>query len=296
MFDYRLLEAFACVIQEGGFERAARALHITQSAVSQRIRQLEEAVGQVLLTRTKPPAPTEAGRRMLKHCLQVRLLEEDLRDNLGPGGGEDHVSLAIGVNADSLALWFLDAVRPFLLAEPVVLDLRTLDQEETLLLLRDGEVAGCISAEARTVQGCRAERLGSMDYRLTASPGFAARWFPEGLSLENVSRAPILVFNRSDTLHVKLCRQALGATPETFAAFYLPSTERFPWAIAEGLACGMLPEQQSTPLLADGSIVDLAPGHVLRVDLYWHAWNINSELLGKLGRCLAARARELLGP
>ncbi|MFO7596298.1 MAG: LysR family transcriptional regulator ArgP [Desulfocurvibacter africanus] len=295
MFDYRLLEAFACVIQEGGFERAARTLHITQSAVSQRIRQLEEAVGQVLLTRTKPPAPTEAGRRMLKHCLQVRRLEEDLRDNLGPGGGEDHVSLAIGVNADSLALWFLDAVRPFLLAEPVVLDLRSLDQEETLHLLRDGEVAGCISAEAKTVQGCRAARLGSMDYRLTASPSFAARWFPEGLSLESVSRAPMLVFNRSDTLHVKLCRQALGASPEAFSAFYLPSTERFPWAIAEGLACGMLPEQQSTPLLADGSIVDLAPGHVLRVDLYWHAWNINSELLGKLGRSLAAGARELLG-
>ncbi|MEG6550504.1 LysR family transcriptional regulator ArgP [Desulfocurvibacter africanus] len=296
MLDYRLLEAFASVIQEGGFERAARALHITQSAVSQRIRQLEEAMGQVLLTRTKPPTPTEAGRRMLKHCLQVRRLEEDLRDNLGPGGGEGYVSLPIGVNADSLALWFLDAVRPFLLAERVVLDLRTLDQEETLHLLRDGEVAGCISAEAQTVQGCRAEHLGSMDYRLAASPGFAARWFPDGLSLAAVSQAPMLVFNRSDTLHVKLCRQALGASPEAFSAFYLPSTERFPWAIAEGLACGMLPEQQSTPLLADGSIVDLAPGHVLRVNLYWHAWNINSELLGKLGRCLAAGARELLGP
>lgn len=294
MFDYKLLEAFARVVSEGGFERAARGLHITQSAVSQRIRQLEESTGQVLLTRTKPPRPTAAGRRMLKHYLQVRRLEEDLRDGLGPAGGERHVSLAIGVNEDSLALWFLEAVRPFLLAERVVLDVRTQDQEETLRLLRDGEVAGCVSAEAQTVQGCRVEYLGGMDYRLAASPDFAARWFPHGLDLAAASRAPMLVFSRSDTLHVKLCRQALGAIPEAFTVFYLPSSERFPWAIAQGLACGMLPEQQSAPLLASGSIVDLAPGHAVRVPLYWHSWNIQSELLDRLGRCLVSGARTLL--
>lgn len=295
MFDYKLLEAFARVVSEGGFERAARGLHITQSAVSQRIRQLEESMGQVLLTRTKPPRPTAAGRRMLKHYLQVRRLEEDLRDGLEPGSGEGHVSLAIGVNEDSLALWFLEAVRPFLSAERVVLDVRTQDQEETLRLLRDGEVAGCVSAEAQTVQGCRVEYLGGMDYRLAASPDFAARWFPRGLDLAAASRAPMLVFSRSDTLHVKLCRQALGASPEAFTVFYLPSSERFPWAITQGLACGMLPEQQSTPLLAGGSIVDLAPGHAVRVPLYWHSWNIQSELLDRLGRCLVAGARTLLG-
>lgn len=294
MFDYKLLEAFARVVSDGGFERAAQALHITQSAVSQRIRQLEESTGQVLLSRTKPPRPTAAGKRLLKHYLQVRRLEEDLRESLGPQAGEGFTSLAIGVNDDSLALWFMEAVRPFLQSERVVLDLRTQDQEETLHLLRDGEVLGCVSAESQVVQGCRVEYLGGMTYGLFAAPGFANRWFPRGLDAEAAGKAPVLVFSRSDTLHEKLFLQALGVRPEGCPAFYLPSTERFPEAIADGLACGMLPENQSEPLLAAGRIVDLTPGHAVRVPLYWHSWNISSELLGRLGRCLVAGARRLL--
>ena len=54
MLDYKHIEALAKVIQEGGFERAAQALFLTQSAVSQRVRQLEESSGQILKTSLSP--------------------------------------------------------------------------------------------------------------------------------------------------------------------------------------------------------------------------------------------------
>lgn len=63
--DYRTLQALDAVIRERGFERAAQKLCITQSAVSQRIKQLENLFSQPLLVRTIPPRPTEQGQKLL---------------------------------------------------------------------------------------------------------------------------------------------------------------------------------------------------------------------------------------
>ena len=296
MLDYKLLEALAAVVDEGGFERAARVLHVTQSAVSQRVRQLEERMGQVLLSRKGGPEPTEAGRRLLKHFRQVRLLEEDLFKELVPGRESGFASLPIGVNADSLATWFLPALTDFLARERILLDLRVDDQEATHDLLRHGEVLGCVSTEPDPMQGCTAEYLGHMDYLLVGEPGFAAQWLPRGLDREAASRAPILAFNRKDTLHHKLFRRVLGEIPGTMRVSYLPSSEKFVDMILCGRACGMLPRQQCGPHLASGEFLDLAPGHLTRADLYWHCWNLDSPMLASLSRALLQGARSLLEP
>ena len=80
MFDYKLLAALAAVVEQAGFERAAQALGLSQSAISQRIKLLEARVGQPVLLRDTPPRPTELGQRLLNHVQQVRLLERDLQD------------------------------------------------------------------------------------------------------------------------------------------------------------------------------------------------------------------------
>ena len=65
MFDYKLLAALAAVVEQAGFERAAQALGLSQSAISQRIKLLEARVGQPVLLRDTPPRPTELGQRLL---------------------------------------------------------------------------------------------------------------------------------------------------------------------------------------------------------------------------------------
>lgn len=52
--------AFIAVIEETSFERAAKRLSVTPSAISQRIKQLEERVGQLLVVRQSPCKPTPA--------------------------------------------------------------------------------------------------------------------------------------------------------------------------------------------------------------------------------------------
>jgi len=295
MLDYKLIEALAMVAREGGFDKAAKILCITQSAVSQRLKLLEEQTGQVLLARTTPPVPTQAGRKMLRHYLQVKRLEEDLAGEMDESDDKGFVSMTVGVNADSLSTWFLDAIHPFLLEKRVLLDIRVDDQEETHRLLKDGDVVGCISTRAQPMQGCRIDDIGSMNYRMLATPEFAACWFPDGLTIEKACRAPALIFNRKDTLHHKLFYQALGEAPDPIPAHYVPSAGKFVDFIASGLTYGMLPDQQSCSLIRNGQVLDLAPHCHVAVKLYWHCWNLKSDLLEKMTRHLICKAKMLLG-
>jgi LysR family transcriptional regulator (chromosome initiation inhibitor) len=293
MLDYKLVEALAAVVTEGGFDRAGRVLGLTQSAVSQRVKLLEELAGRVLLVRASPPRPTAAGREVMALHRRVRLMEDDLWAGLGHERG-GHATLAVGINADSLATWFFPAVDGFLDAEPVLLDLRVDDQARTHALLRDGEVLGCISDRAEPMQGCAVHPLGNMNYRLYATAQYSARWFPSGVTCEAVERAPMLIFNRKDVMHATLLGRALGREPSGYAAFHLPSSERFAPVIASGRACGMLPDEQAAGLLARGELVDLLPGHVHTVRLHWHCWNLETGVLGRFTRALLAGARREL--
>ncbi|WP_163337453.1 LysR family transcriptional regulator ArgP [Desulfopila sp. IMCC35008] len=295
MLDYKLIEALAMVAREGRFDKAAKTLFITQSAVSQRIKLLEEQMGQVLIARTTPPRVTPAGRKLLKHYLQVKRLEDDLISEVGRTDNQEFASIAVGINADSLALWLLDAIHPFLLDNKVLLDVRVDDQEQTHRLLKDGEVMGCISTQEHPMQGCHVEYLGQMNYHMMASPEFAAQWFPDGLTLENVRRAPALIFDRKDDLHQKFLMKALEEIPASFPSHFIPSVERYAEFVALGIAYGMLPDQQRSPFIRNGQLIDLRPDCHVPVKLYWHCWSLKSKLLTQFTRQLTSRAKILLG-
>ncbi|MBG0791649.1 MAG: LysR family transcriptional regulator ArgP [Desulfovibrionaceae bacterium] len=293
MLDYKLVEALARVVGEGGFDKAAQVLHVTQGAVSQRVKLLEEQVGCVLMVRAAPPRPTAAGRELLKHYRQVKQLEDDLNPALGRQT-QGYASMPVGINADSLATWFFPAIGGYLDRESVLLDLSVDDQAETLKLLKNGDVLGCVSDRAAPVQGCRVEYLGDMDYKLYCNPSYKKKWFKDGVTLRAMEVAPMLIFNRKDVMHGVVVKDALGAEPSRFNGFYLPSSEKFAQAIASGWACGMLPDQQADGLARRGELVDLLPGHVFTVRLHWHCWNLESATLLSFTRALVNGARGLL--
>ncbi len=292
MLDYKLVEAMAMVVREGGFERAGNRLAITQSAVSQRVKLLEEQVGQVLMVRSSPPRPTRAGKQILKHYQQVASLEKGVWESLSLEKDGEFTSLSIGINEDSLATWFPVAVQSFVTAEKVTLDLKVDDQEQTLTHLKAGEVMGCISSHDQPVQGCTMHRLGTMRYRLTANPRFVAHWFPHGVTGEAVRRAPAVIFNRRDTLHEQVLSRCLDSVPDHFPIHYIPSSEQFVAFVEAGIGYGAVPDLQGSRLIDKGSLVDLAPEQALDISLYWHVWSHRSRLLQKLTEVLGERASE----
>jgi LysR family transcriptional regulator (chromosome initiation inhibitor) len=294
MIDYKLLEALAMVVQEGGFEKASRAMNLTQSAVSQRVRLLEERVGKILLSRTSPPQPTDAGQHLIKHYLQVRLLEDGLEEEMNGANDLLPVRLALGINADSLSSWFLPAIEDLLKDGRILIDMHVDDQEQTHKLLRDGVVVGCISDVASPMQGCKIDFLGTMKYRLLARPDFISKWFPNGLTVSASENAPAVMFTRKDMLHYKILQDVLGKNVEVKAIHYVPSNEQFLQMISAGYAYGMVPDWQSETLRSNGGLVEVNENAFDSVKHFWHCWNIDSVPLNALSNRLVSKAKTLL--
>ena len=289
--DYRGLAALDAVIEHGGFEKAAAALAITQPAVSQRIRTLENLAGALLLVRSQPPQPTTAGQRLIAHYRQVKLLESAL--DAQPGHSGNLPEIAIAVNADSVATWFPAALAPLLTPPSCLLTIHLDDQDHTLSQLREGRVFACVTSQTMEVAGTTSTPLGVMRYVCVAAPAFAAHWFGDGFSPEAVLRAPALVFNRRDALHEQYLLHRLGALP-AFPRHALAAAEPFVRFIEAGFAYGMVALLQVREELAAGSLIDLTPGDGLDVALIWHAWDIQTPLTRALSDSVIETARRCL--
>lgn len=295
--DSRQLAAFAAVLREGSFEAAARALHLTPSAISQRIKALEERLGRVLIRRGAPCVATEAGESLQRHAQQVALLEAQALAPFGldapraRGASRPALPLAVAVNADSLATWFVPALAAVQQAHPVGFELQVEDQDHSHELLRQGRVVAAVTAEPQPVQGCAVQRLGAMRYCAVASPGFVARWFPHGPDETALAAAPCMVFNEKDRLQERFLRR-LSRRRLAPPRHRVPGTHGFVQAALHGLGWGMNPEALVAPLLARGTLVELAPGQVLDVPLHWQHWRLDAEVLRALNAAVEAAARE----
>ena len=294
-FDPDALECLAAIVEEGGFERAAVRLSITQSAVSQRLRSLEVQVGTVLIVRSRPLRPTSAGRLLLKHALQTRLLRADLQRDLkdlapgGAGNGGDVERISIAINADSIATWALGALSE-LARRGLGLEIITDDQDFTIEWLREGRVLGCVTTLKQALRSCKMVPLGAMRYVAVAETAYAAAHCPDGLSPHNFRHVPFIAFNRKDDLQGEFIAHVFHLKHVALSQLYVPSSEGQVSAVLAGWGVSVLPELQVREHLRSGRLVNLAPGHVLPVDLYWHCWNLDSVVLDGLTAALTDAA------
>ncbi|RDD95504.1 LysR family transcriptional regulator ArgP [Acidovorax sp. BoFeN1] len=298
-FDPAALECLAAIVEEGGFERAAQRLNVTQSAVSQRLRALEAQVGSVLIVRSRPLRPTSAGQLLLKHTKQMRLLRADLERDLqelapsAPGGTREDERISIAINADSIATWAMGALHD-LVRQRLPLEIIVDDQDFTQEWLRSGQVLGCVTTLKQALRGCKMVPLGVMPYVAVASAAFAQQYLPQGLTPHNFREVSFLSFNRKDDMASEFVARAFGLKRVALNHLFVPSAEGQMRAVAAGWAVGVVPELLARGALADGSMVDLAPGRALSIELYWHCWNLESELLDALTAALTGAAAQAL--
>ncbi|MDZ7920097.1 LysR family transcriptional regulator ArgP [Rhodoferax sp.] len=297
MLDTTLLATVAAVVREGSFERAARTLHITPSAVSQRIRLAEERVGTVLVVRGLPCTPTEAGARLCRHADTVALLESDLRRDMpilrNDGAAAPAATIRIAINADSMATWFVDAMQAFCADSTTLLDVTLDDQDKTSEWLRRGQVLAAITSLAKAVQGCRSRKLGVLRYCATASPAFVERWFANGVNAESLARAPSLVFDRNDRLQEQWVRR-VTRKDMVLPAHRLPSSQAFIDGALAGIGWGMNPLALVQDHLAAGRLVELVPERRLDVPLYWQVAKLPLPELARLSQCVQLAAGQAL--
>ena len=288
--DYRALAVLDAVASHGSFEKAAAALGISQSAVSQRIKALEDASGRLLIIRGQPAVPTGLGQRLITHHRHVKLMEASLDIDLG--NTVSMPELAIAVDDDSLATWFPATLAPLLAPPRCQLDVRLADSDAALQMVRDGTVFGCVASDTGTdVHATSVTLLGTLRHVCVATPVFAGHWFGDGFSADAVQLAPAVVGQHS------LLARFLAEQLDLHAPFphhRLPVAAARRACIEDGLAYGLMPQRLAAPLLATDRLLDLAPGRTVDVPLHWHAWSLDTPFTKLLSEQIVRSARAWL--
>lgn len=297
-FDYDSLVALAAVVREGSFDGASRALNVTQSAVSQRIKQLEDRVGSVLIVRGRPCVPTETGLQLCQHVEQVTLLQHELRDKIATITGEaatEAATVRIGVNSDSLATWFPNVVRRAADELNIRFEIISDDQDYTEQSLKSGDALAIVTTNEKPIQGCRRVSLGAMEYLAVASAEFAEKRLPKKPTLLSLSEAPVLLFDRKDTLPEQWMLQSFGERANT-NGHMMPSYEGYMACCLNGSGWGMMPIDTVGPYLANGQLIEIVPGKRVLISLHWQTSNQSSEILRLLSELVADVAGARLLP
>lgn len=284
------LATFSVIVDEGSFEGAARRLHITPSAVSQRVKAMEQRIGLVLLRRSRPIELTSAGSTILRIARQLDRLSGDAARELGLYAGASTV-LPIVVNADSLATWFVPAIARASRETGAFFEILRADETVSTERLRSGEVVAAITSTGEPVPGCTSTLLGLDCYRAVASPEFFATHFAEGLNAQSLGTAPILEFDRHDIFQQRFIRGVTRAKVSP-PKHMVPSSHEFALAIEFGMGWGMVPELQCRASLDAGRLVELRPESAIELPLYWQRWNLPSPLIDQLSSIMLDEATQ----
>lgn len=295
-FDSAALECLAAIVEEDGFERAAVRLSITQSAVSQRLRTLESQVGTVLLVRTRPLRLTSAGQLLLKHTKMLRLIRADLERDLhelaphASSGTREESRISIAINADSIATWALPALGD-LARQGLPIEIIADDQDFTHERLREGQVLGCVTTLKAALRGCSVTPLGYMHYIAVATPEVARdKLAGSPLGKHNFRALPFVAFNRKDDMVGEFVSKAFGLKSALLDKVYVPSSEGQVRTLRAGWGAAVLPQLLVQADIDAGTLVNICPDFALPIALYWHCWNLQSDVLGALSRALHAAA------
>ncbi|MEM7418282.1 MAG: ArgP/LysG family DNA-binding transcriptional regulator [Pseudomonadota bacterium] len=293
MLDYDALRCFHEVLRYGGFEKGAQALSLTQSAVSQKIKRLEQSVGGPVLVRTKPLRPTPLGNELLAHIQKVSVLEEAL--NIQSGLTASAAPLSVAVNNDVLATWFSQVLAMFSETRANPVHIVNADQTQTRDILQQGRVMACISQTGTPVTGGQSLRLGTMKYQLYASPRFIECYLSKGIDAEAVMQTPGLLYDEYDvTLLTDYQRECLNMAPSFTTCHWYPSSHGFVKMALDGVVWALLPTLQVTQEVNEGSLVSLFPDKELGVPLFWHWITLDSAALGDLTKAVKHVAKQQL--
>lgn len=293
MIDYEAIAALSAVIETQSFLSAAEKLFITQSAVSQRIKSLENYYGEPVLIRTLPYKATQLGLNLLKHYKQVTLLEDALNDELLAQINKQRISIAI--SRDSLETWFVEVIEQLKNIPTITLEIIADDQDLTLSYLQNGLVSACASTASKSISGCKAEFLGYFDYVMVASPEFQKLYFNNEKKVKaNLINAPAIIFDNKDNLHAKYLKHFFNIEDNNINYHIIPSVSGFRQFALNGYAYALIPEIHIRNELKQHKLIKLFPDKVWQMPVYWHSWSVETKPYKLFNELVRVTARKML--
>jgi LysR family glycine cleavage system transcriptional activator len=269
--DLDSLRCFEAAAVALNFRRAARAVALSPAAFSDRIRQLEEQLGQPLFQRnTRQVALTVAGEALLPQARKA--LAEALRCLERAGETAPPFELSVGTRFELGLSWLTTALAPLERERPDrILHLRFGDSDDLLRQLRAGTLDCAVSSVRLGTPGLRYELLHREDYALVARPDLLTR-----TPLRAVADAT------SHTLldclpDLPLFRYFLDARPAgepwTFSATrYLGTIAAVKYRVLQGAGVAVLPRYFAAPELKARTLKEPLPKAKLLDDHFRLIW------------------------
>ncbi|MDE8603827.1 ArgP/LysG family DNA-binding transcriptional regulator [Marinomonas sp. RSW2] len=292
MLDYKALTSLHAVLKFQSFDKAAQFLNLTQSAVSQNIKRLEQECGRPLLIRARPVVATPLGEQLLAHFNKVTMLEEGLKEAIQ--GNQATQPISIAVNNDALATWFTEVVSQFSATDSTKLHIKAADQNQTRALLQTGQVVACLSQIGTPVAGGGSVFLGYMNYELVATPGFIEEYLKGDLSAESILQSPALIYDEHDELWTRYQDECLKTKADLRNSHWYPSSHGFVELVMGGTVCALIPSVQIKEKIKSKKLVSLLPNKRLALPLYWHWYKLNSPVLDRLTKVVITVTRDVL--
>ncbi|HEY7865595.1 MAG TPA: LysR family transcriptional regulator ArgP [Psychromonas sp.] len=292
--DYKLLSALNAVVELQSFELAAAKLCVSQPAISLRLKNLEEKLGQPVVIRGQPITATAIGEKLLSHYKMVQQLENDLMANLFPTIQSQPVKIYLAVNADSIATWFFDALAEILKSNLIEMNLLITNGSESLDKLRSGQAVGAVMNIESPLPGYRSFKLGEMNYILVASKNFKEQYFNQGVNKAALKMAPGISYDHKDNMHLHFISKHFNLDPSQYYCHKISSSEAFVDLAKRGLAYCLIPQLQIEKELAKGELINLCPELRVSENLYWHSWVLVKGLNKQISQEIVAYGRQVL--
>lgn len=103
-----------------------------------------------------------------------------------------------------------------------------------------------------------------------------------------------MAFGRKDDIQAHFAARVVGLPHLRLNQLFVPTSEGRLAAVLDGWGASVVPRLLVQDHMHRGVLTDITPGHTLSVPLYWHCWNLASEVLDQLTAAIAQAAAEAL--
>lgn len=292
--NFHHLRYFWAVAKEGNLTRAAKQLHVSQSALSAQIKQLESDVGQRLFLRTgRTLTLTEAGQLALSYAEGIFASGNELLEVLREGRREERQVLRIGAVATTSRNFQENFIRPLLDRTDVDLVLVSASLPELLSRLRVHSLDLVLCNQrvhASATEPWRCRRIARQPVSLVGRPSSRPFRFPDDLS-----HVPLVLPGRDNEMRTAFdlrCEQ-LGIRPRIRAEVDDMALLRLLARDSDSIA--LMPSVVAQDELGSGRLVELA----VVPDLYENFYGVTVQRRYEpplVGQLLARPDAEVLRP
>jgi len=263
------LEAFLAIIKHKTVHGAAGSIHLTQTAVTQRIRALERLLRTTLFIRSRRGMlPTPAGEALLHYCQVVKELEGSTLAKIQGAGLDTEIELSIQAPTSIMRARVIPSCFPIMKSFPNLLmhfDVNDVDNQHQAL--RAGQVDFAILKEEYLTAEMKFKKLMPEQYVLVCS----TKWQDKKLA-DIIANERIVDFGPSDQVTNNYLKQENLFEQAKHGRYFVNRTDALASLVMEGVGYTTLATEFALPYVKNKQLIILNSGKTFDISplLAWY--------------------------